>query len=225
MQASSLINKQNLQYLIAGVVLLVVANIANDILGRPYWAVTRFIHLGADDNISAWYSSILLVVAGLISYECSIYAKNNNTPGHWPFLLFAGLLGFMSADEVARFHEVLGKYVTELFEYTSKSFTTNSPWVWIGGPVIVVIFIGFAILLKPTLSLVPRSMFFLALGLFSIILGGVIFESTINFLNHEELQWVWDIEIILEEFLEMIGTVLISYALIIWRDGIIELHE
>jgi len=57
-----------------------------------------------------------------------------------------------------------------------------------------------------------------------IILGGVILESTINFLNHEELQWLWNIEIIVEESLEMIGTLFIAYALIVWRDGAIKLY-
>jgi hypothetical protein len=56
-------------------------------------------------------------------------------------------------------------------------------------------------------------------------LGGVFAESTINFLNQEELKWVWDIEVVLEESLEMMGTIFISYSLIRWRDGLIKLPQ
>ena len=92
-------------------------------------------------------------------------------------------------------------------------------------PFIVAVFASFMFLLKRVFSLVPGSMFYLALGFSLIILGGVVLESTINFLNHEELQWVWDIEIVIEESLEMTGTLFIAYALIVWRDGIIKLHQ
>jgi len=60
----------------------------------------------------------------------------------------------------------------------------------------------------------------LGTGLLCIIFGGVVLESTINWLNHEELQWVWEAEIVIEESFEMIGTVLIAYALVLWRDGL-----
>jgi len=220
-----LINKKELQYLFSGIIFLVVANIADLIFGKPFWGITRFIHLGSDNNFSAWYSSMILAVAGLIAYECWVYAKKKEIQGSLSLLLFASLLLFMSSDEVARFHEILGKYVAQYYGISSKDFAKHASWVWIGGPFIVVVFISFLFLLKKVLALVSSSIFYLAIGLSLIILGGVILESTINFLNHEELQWVWDIEIILEESLEMIGTIVIAYGLIVWRDGVINCNN
>lgn len=225
MQKNTLLNKRELQYLIAGIFFLVAANIADLILGKPFWGITRFIYLGSDDNVSAWYSSILLAVAGLVAYECSMHAKRKNIKGGLSFLLFAGLLFFMSADEVARFHEIIGGYAAKYFDISSQDFAKHSGWVWVGGPLIIAVFTGFIFLLKEVFSLVSGSMLFLVIGFSLIILGGVIVESTINFLNHEELQWVWDIEVVVEESLEMTGTIFIFYALILWRDGIIKLYQ
>lgn len=225
MQKNTLLNKRELQYLIAGIFFLVAANIADLILGKPFWGITRFIYLGSDDNVSAWYSSILLAVAGLVAYECSMHAKRKNIKGGLSFLLFAGLLFFMSADEVARFHEIIGGYAAKYFDISSQDFAKHSGWVWVGGPLIIAVFTGFIFLLKEVFSLVSGSMLFLVIGFSLIILGGVIVESTINFLNHEELQWVWDIEVVVEESLEMTGTIFILYALILWRDGIIKLYQ
>ena len=225
MQASTLLTKRELQYLAAGVIFLVAANIIDLVIGTPFWGITRFIYLGSDENISAWYSSILLAVAGLIAYECWRYARKKNIQGGLSLLLFAGLLFFMSADEVARIHEIIGRYAADFFGISSKDFAKRAPWVWIGGPFVIAVFIGFTLLLKNVFSLVSGSMFYLATGFSLIILGGVILEGSINFLNHEELQWLWNIEVILEESLEMTGTLFIAYALIVWRDGLIKLYH
>jgi len=225
MQNSALINKRELQYLLAGILFLMAANIVDLVFGKPLWGITRFIYLGYDDNLSAWYSSMLLTIAGLLAYECSMHAKRKNIKGSLSLLLFAGLLLFMSADELARFHEILGGYAANYFGISTQDFAKHSAWVWVGGPLIIAIFLGFIFLLKKVFSLVPGSMVFLITGFSLIILGGVFAESTINFLNQEELKWVWDIEVVLEESLEMTGTIFISYALIRWRDGFIKLYQ
>ncbi len=225
MQNNSLLNKQELLYLLAGIIFLAIANSIDLLFGKPFWGITRFIFLGYDDNLAAWYSSMLLTIAGLIAYECWNYARKNRIPGGLSLLLFAALLFFMSADEVARLHEILGKYAAQFLGISSKEFAKHSPWVWVGGPLVIAIFIFFMFLLKKLFLLVANSMTYLVIGLSLIILGGIFLESTINFLNHEDLQWLWEIEIIIEESLEMIGTLFIAYALIVWRDGIIKLKQ
>lgn len=211
------------QYLCAGTMFLMAANVVDLVLGRPFWIVTRFIYLGCDDNLSAWYSSILLAVAGLLAYECSLCAKRKHIQGGVSFLVFAGLLFFMSGDEVARFHEILGGYAAKYCHISSYDFAKHADWVWVGGPFIVMVFIGYLFLLKKAFSSVSASMYFLGIGFSLIILGGVVLESTTNFLNHGEYQWIWNIEVVAEESLEMMGSLFISYALIRWRDLVLKL--
>ena len=225
MGESTSLSKRELRFLSFGILFLAAANIVDLIFGKPFWIITRFIYLGYDDNVSTWYSSMLLAVASLIAYECWIYANNRKIQGGKSLLWLACLLIFMSADEVARFHEIFGGYAAKFFGLSSKGFAKHSAWVWIGGPVVITIFIGFMLLLKGVLSLVPRSMFYLAVGFSLIVLGGIFLESTTNFLNQQNLKWIWSIEVILEEVLEMIGTMFLAYALITWKTGIVDLYE
>jgi hypothetical protein len=178
------------------------------------------IHLGYDDNFSAWYSSMLFVITGLISYSCFNVAKRENIrDGIW-LLLFSVLLFALSADEISRFHEILGGYLSDRMGVSEQKYAQHSNWVWVGGPIVIGVFVAFAWRLKNLVLIVPKSMFLLVAGFVTIILGGVVLESTTNFLNHDELQWVWNIEVIFEETLEMVGTLLIAYALVLWKEGV-----
>ncbi|MHC4952309.1 MAG: hypothetical protein ACYTGZ_00340 [Planctomycetota bacterium] len=207
------------RYLIAGTAILVGANIANEAIGRPFWTVTRLIYLGYDNNLAAWYSSMLLVVAGLLSYICSVRAKTENLRGAVSFLLLAGLLVAMSADEISMIHEGVGDLARDRLNLSSSDLTKHSP-LWIISPFIIAIFVGFIVLLRKALAAAPGSLFSLALGFASIVLGGVVLETTINFLNHDELAWVWTVENIAEEALEMAGTLFIIRAVLIWSDEV-----
>lgn len=214
MISKSPIDKLVLQYLLGGVIVLVLANALNHMVGMPFWTITSFIHLGSDTNIPAWYSSLLLAVAAVVSLECYRDAGTRNLSGYWTFLVMAGLLLFMSCDEVAGFHEILGGKIATYYGIAGKS----AGWVWLGGPIIIILFLCFFLFLKKPLSLVPGTTFYLGLGFGLIILGGVVLESTINWLNHDELQWLWDLEVLVEESFEMMGTLSIIYSFIRWRD-------
>lgn len=56
-------------------------------------------------------------------------------------------------------------------------------------------------------------------------MGGVVFESSINWLNHDELQWVWNAEIFVEESLEFAGSLLILYGFTRWNQIMTEKHS
>lgn len=220
MQMNFLFNKRKLHWLLLGVLVLAVANITNQLIGKPYWGITRFIYLGYDNNLAAWYSSMLFVAAAFLAHECSVVARRKNIRGE-AFFLFALLLFFMSADEVAQIHEITGGYLAKFSGLAEQEFAKHSAWVWLGGPVIIALFVTAVVMLKREMALVPGSLKLLCIGLAMIVFGGVVLEASINFLNHESLQWVWDIEIVVEETLEMLGSVFIAYAMLIWRDGVL----
>lgn len=219
MRIRPLINCVELTYLGHGVLALALVNLADMALGKPYWGITRHIYLGNDNNLPAWYSSSLLLVGGLLAYECSKLAGRMNPRGRAVFFLLSSLLLFMSLDETARIHETLGSYAAAVSGIASSEYAKHSAWVWVGGPVIVAVFAGFLLLLRPTLASVPASMTLLLIGLALIVIGGVVLESGINFLNDTDLKWVWDVEVILEESLEMAGSLVICHALVLWRDA------
>jgi hypothetical protein len=207
---------KTLRYLSLGVVLLVLINIVNDAIGRPFWNVTRHVYLGQDDNASAWFSSILLIVAAAFAYKCFRVAQASRIERYWAFGLVAGLLAVMSCDEVARFHESLDAVGARLEAVSTLGVGNHAGWVWVGGPVIVVAFAVFFAVLRRPLSLAPGSVRLFAIGIGLIVFGGILLESTINWLNHDELQWLWNLEVIAEETMEMAGTMFIAYSFQRW---------
>jgi len=214
------LNSHTLKFFFWGIVILISANIICYIYPRPNRMLVGFINLYRDNTVPGWYSAILLAVAGFLAYECFLYARELNITDGWKFLFIAGLLFLMSCDEIAKFHEVIGGSIARSWGIAARDFGKHAPWVWVLGPVIFALLLGAIFFLRKPLSLVPGSNFFLGLGIVFILAGGIVLESTINWLNSESLQWLWNIEIVLEELLEMIGTLSIAYAFMLWRDGI-----
>ena len=214
-----LIDKRTMQFLFWGVLGLAFLNFFNYVLGMPYWIITQFIYLGVDNNIPAWYSSMLFAVAAIVAWECFVVGKSKNLSYVWQFLIFAALMLILSCDEVSKFHETLGEFINKHFGLVNADLAANTPWIWVGAPIAVGVFAVSFFMLKKILSQIPGSLTYLGLGFALIILGGVVLESSINWLNHNELQWVWEMEIIVEESLEMIGTLSIAYAFVVWRNG------
>jgi hypothetical protein len=218
MEGYLLLNRRTFHYLTGGVALLVLADLIDYVVGMPFRSVTRWISLNGEASIPAWYSSLLLSLAGLVSLQCFDYAKRKTPDGQKAFLFLAALLFFMSCDEVARLHESMGAMVVRLFA-TYSGVPVMPHWVWIGGPVLVVVFLGFIWLVSRPLSLVAGSTKFLVLGFSLIFLGGVILEFVqLVFPIFRNVPWTKRAEILVEESFEMIGTISIAHALIIWRD-------
>lgn len=219
---TALLSRATLTKLAIGVLILLVLNSMDMLLGYPYYGITRFIHLDSDQNFSAWYSSVLLFVAGLISLECHLFRAPSEAANKLTLLLFSLLLIALSADEIAQFHEILGGYASKYIGIADKDFAHRSAWVWIGGPLVAATFAFFAWRMAGMLKETPMAMGQLILGFACIVLGGVVLESTINFLDHNELQNLWRIEVIAEEILEMTGSVLIAFAMMHLRDATIQ---
>lgn len=220
--SNNLIGKFELKILSVCLALLALANILNLVLGMPFWPITRLIHLGSDENAAAWFSSILFFIASIVAYDCWKLARAQAIKNCYLILYFAMLLAFMSLDELARIHETLGDDLAKLTGLNDASFAKNANWVWIGGPVIILIF-GYVLYnLKSLFQTSPFSFKVLIIAFACIVVGGVFLESLTNFLNHDNLKLLWDIEVIFEETLEMLGSILIIYSLIIWRDDTIK---
>jgi hypothetical protein len=210
---------RGLWLLASGVFALVVANLINLAFGKPYWGITRHIELGSDDNAAAWYSSILLACGGLVILQCYQRAVAAKLERPWIFLIGALLVFGMSCDEIAQLHETVFGDIATVLGITKLDFGQNAGWVWVGGPFIAVVFGFVAWALHQHLRRVPGTTLLFLAGLGTMFAGGVVIESSINFLNHDNLQWVWDLEIVVEESLEMLGSIIVAAAFVKWRDA------
>ncbi len=203
-----------LLFRITGVLILI--HLINLALGGPSWQIERLFCLGEEANIPTWFSSVLWALTAFASYCCSILVEAKKARTLW-ICITLGFLAF-SIDEVAMIHENLFEVISRFFPEGGRSpilahFKATN-WPIIAAPFLVLT-IAWLIQVFKHLSIRRPVGELLTFGFFLVIFGGWGLEITTNFLNHDNLQWVWEIESVFEESLEMIGTIFIISGLMI----------
>ncbi len=198
-----------------GIALLCLANLTNLLLEQPFWPVTRFINMGLEANLPTWYTSMMWAVGAVLALRCRLDSTLPRARLTW--LLLALVFALFSMDEVAQVHENLGRFVVTHYMGAYGGLYKTARWVLLFAPLVIV---GGAILaryIRPVLKEVPESLFLMMAGLGVFLLAALGIESTTNLLNHDTLQWAWDLEIVLEESLEMVGVWLVLKACAIYH--------
>ncbi len=199
---------------IAGI--LIVCHLLNLALGYPSWQLERLFNLGYEANIPTWFASIEWFIAAVIAYQCYQSTEEEKDKRAWA-LIALGLLAF-SIDETAQIHENIFRIIEVVYpksiQHEIFTYFKHSDWPIVASPflIITVIWLGFT--LRRLLKGSRRAGILLGLGLFMILFGGWGLEASINFLNHDLLQWVLEIENVFEESLEMFGAIFIVWGLL-----------
>lgn len=199
--------------LLVGILLLAAANIIDLLFGRPFWIVTSKIHLGIEQTISTWYSSVLLACAATMAFLCFRVSvlKGIKPAFAWPFV--AAMLLFLSCDEVATLHESIGHYLNEKIIPSVASEWKHTGWQILLGPVAVAIAVVLSGVLWTHLRGAGRTGLYMLTGCIVLLGSGIGLETTIEWLNHYELETLSQIQIIVEEIGEMTGSWLIGFGL------------
>ncbi len=206
--------------LTAAALILICLNVANLFLGQPSWQFTRLIHLGLESNLPTWFSSLMLAVAAFYAYRCSLREERRGAKTLWMIFSFGFLA--MSCDEVAMIHESLGGMINKYF--TRQPCIGHSAWVVLLGPIAVLLILVFCLRLKKYFLDSPGARLFF-LGASVYVLGAFLFEATINFLNHDSLEWAFRLENLLEESCELFGVILIISGLRYHERYLVEMCE
>ena len=212
---------RDVHYLSALAVILLVANLMNELIGRPFWPVTQILDFGSENTAPTWLSSVILAAVALTAYRSYSLACKHGVASPNILLFTAFLLLLMSCDEVAQGHEKLqipGGYLVETLGFLGSE-TQHVPWLWIGGPIVIAIFGVLAFRLRKVLRYVPGSYRLFVLGAVSIVTGGIFFESTLNWLTQQDPRWLWRTQIIFEEGLELAGSLLLAYCFAFWNES------
>lgn len=152
---------------------------------------------------------MLLAIAAFFAYACSHEYGNDKFGRKMWQILALGFLG-MSCDEVAMIHENLGNTINKYFIHSSS--INHSAWVVILGPFVLIGIIIFLVKMRRYFIGSP-AICWLLLGFCVYVGGAFILEATINLLNHENLEWLFKTENILEEACEMFGVIFIIKGL------------
>lgn len=207
--------RQGYLLLLLGIGLLGLLHSLDLVLGRPFWPVTRALFLGSENNVPTWYSSTVFLFASMLSFACYRECALRGIHPNIGWLILAGVLAGMSCDEVASLHEYFGRYLSKVIAPESTARWRHSRWTIAVAPILLILAMGLGWCLSFHLSRAKRTGVFLLVGAFMVFGSGVLLEMSINWLDHDELQWLWEIEIIVEEVGEMFGGWLMGFGLLL----------
>ncbi|MEW5791898.1 MAG: hypothetical protein AB1790_10555 [Pseudomonadota bacterium] len=201
--------------LAAAILLLTWASIAGQIAKYVFgyaglFGFVRLFHLDQEGNVPTWFSSFLLLSCAILlaANASAAGAARARFARHWAILALIFL--FMSVEEVASFHELVGTRMQHAFQTTGVLYYA---WV-IPGSIFVAIFALSYLRFLFHLPARTRRLF-LSAGL--LYVGGALgleFVSGNYAALHGEESLSYAMLTTVEEVLEMAGLAVFAYALL-----------
>lgn len=191
---------------------LVVLYGANQVVGAPFHALTRWLDLNGESSLATWYSVMQLAcvaaLAGLFAAR-NFHATQIRT---WPLLILPMMFLTLSVDELIQFHEWLGEKSDALLPGSSRGntiFQETGIWMFLLGIPFMAVFLGIVYMLRRYLIAVPGVLLKLLAGLAVFLTGAILIESLANFIQTD---FWYHVEIACEEGCELLGITIILWA-------------
>lgn len=166
----------------------------------PEWQhADRMFHLGREASVPAWYSSMLLytaaIVTGLVAFIKR--AQRDRFFRHWAGM--AVLLLLMSADEAAMLHET----VSEILNAHLVPIPTFGGWIPYGVAAVVIVSLAY---LRFFLMLPRRTQVLMGISAAMFVAGAIGVESLqVPYEAGRPADYYWVVLDMIEESLEMLG--------------------
>jgi len=174
-----------------------------------YGLIEKF-NVDSESNIPTYFSSLMLLMISVFLGIIALFKNKTKDPFviHWTLLSI--IFFFMSLDEVAGFHEALSGFLETRWE-TSGYF--NYPWV-IPAMLFVLVFIIFFFKFWRNLPQKTRLLFLISGALYISGVIGIELISGKYAELHGEQNLIYNMIIMIEEFLEMAGCLCFIYTLL-----------
>jgi hypothetical protein len=172
--------------------------------------IRRHFVLSAENNIPTYFSALQLLVAAVLLGVNARHQALIRSPWRWHFLVLAVGFAFLSVDEVASIHETaLGRLGGFLLGRTFE-------WTWLGPGIVIVLLVGLSYL--RFLLALPRRFGALFVASGAVFVAGAVGAEWIGseIFRRWGFNWAYQIEVIIEEGLEMVGIALFIYALLLY---------
>jgi hypothetical protein len=183
------------------------------VLGYDYvFGLIDFFNLNNENNLPTFFSALVLLLCSLLLFVIASSRKSSGQPaGYW--LGLALIFLFLSIDEDASIHEVLIVPVRTMLEVSGPFY-----YAWVIPYGLVVLAIGVAYI--PFLFRLPRNIRRLIVIAGSVFVSGALGVELIEgwyYAAHDETEdLVYELLVTLEESLEMLGTIVFCYALLLF---------
>jgi len=174
----------------------------------------KLFNLDSEATLPAWFSSLQLGLVGVIFLAVWVGVPERES-GLRQFLLLVGLgFLFLSMDETAEFHEKLTRVLRHV-----DWLPQFKGGIWIPIYLSIAAYVGWST--RRTIGVLcknrPIEMVFMLSGLALIVVGSVALEIlTHMFLKDGQNPALYKIEVIIEEFFEMVGASVLLYGTILF---------
>lgn len=194
-------------------VICVAATLVREIGGvqHGWFNIIPMLDLDAEATFPAWYSAILLFIAGLLLCVIGWVQRHHRRPFAWHWLVMGIIFVVLSADECIAMHERIAWPIRRIFKPTGFLYFG---WV-IPGLVFVAVFVlGYV---KFLIHLPPRSRrLFIASG--AVFVGGALFiemaAGNVEYRAGTNETAMYVVLVTIEELMEIAGITLFVYALL-----------
>jgi len=178
----------------------------------------KLLSLNGEANIPSWYSSLLWLIAAALAWTIAAFRErvDGRFVAHW--IGFGVACAYLSLDEAAMIHEAAGNLINRVLtdgRFLELGGGWTYAWMYYGVGLVTV----FLIVYRKFLFHLPRGVVFLFIAAGVTYLSGALgVESLSAAAENKKISSIssstWDVMIAVEEFLEMLGVVLLIHALL-----------
>ena len=179
----------------------------------------HFFDLDKERNLPTWFNGLLFFLLGistLAAYyvENNIYHKNNQLfKQRWLWLGLMLFAFYISVDDMTILHENLfWLEVRQISEATSPVLKYLTQWQLLFSPAILLALTYLTALLAHRFSLIQKKTLFVAILGILFWIGALFFEG-IRYLFKLTTPFLYSLEVLIEEEMEMIGTIFLIGAI------------
>jgi len=181
------------------------------LLGEPIWRIHELFNLDSEVSIPTWFSIIQLFIIGIIALLVAFSKTATPPPSKGGLTLFGLGFIYLSMDEGSAIHEKLTYefYNNPLVPYFHG---THGIWIVVYGCIGIIVFL---VLHRDIFAVCKhfRKEALIFIGGMIVFLAGTAGSETITYFYVDKSNpFVYTVEVILEEFLEMAGASVLLYG-------------
>jgi len=184
------------------------------LLNEPNWRIHELFNLDEEANIPAWFSTIQLFMIGLIAVLTAQSQHYKSPPSKRGLTIFG--LGFMylSLDEGAVIHEKL-TYEFHNHPWVPYFDGVHGIWIVVYGCIGIIVLLLLRRDIWAICKTLRREAVIFMVGMVIFLAGTGGSEAITYFYIDKTNPLVYAIEVVLEEFLEMLGASLLFYSVLL----------
>jgi hypothetical protein len=187
---------------------LVAAYILDDLSGLRS-PLTKLFNLDSEANLPSWFSALQLGLVGIVFLATWWGARKARIEPSFYLLLIGLGFVFLSMDEAAEFHEKLTRVLRHV-----QWLPQMEGGIWIPIYFLTALVIGFFVRgsLFSMWNTYPREVLIMAGGIALAVTGGVGLEILTHIYWRGQDPFMYQVEVVLEEFFEMAGASILLYG-------------